>query len=275
MIEKSNKNKAKPVDFFLQEEIKSLKTLMVAYTLVILGAVIIYVLSKIADPETANIPIAMEDWQWIFMIMFNFASSFYSYLVIRFRKRGMIFRAKYILFGGMTIMVTLLMLWVGSLWVFLGYLLLLTMAGFFYDWKLSLFTGICSSLAFSVIIFLNRPFETADWGIWVIYFLAILLVTSFINNRNYIFVKTLLQKQGEVEKERDLLEVRVQGRTKELQELNESLDEQVKEKTKEVRERLEELERFYRATIGRELKMAELKGEVEKLRKELEKHKEG
>ncbi len=275
MIEKSNKNKAKPVDFFLQEEIKSLKTLMVAYTLVILGAVIIYVLSKIADPKTANIPIAMEDWQWIFMIMFNFASSFYSYLVIRFRKRGMIFRAKYILFGGMTIMVTLLMLWVGSLWVFLGYLLLLTMAGFFYDWKLSLFTGICSSLAFSVIIFLNRPFETADWGIWVIYFLAILLVTSFINNRNYIFVKTLLQKQGEVEKERDLLEVRVQGRTKELQELNESLDEQVKEKTKEVRERLEELERFYRATIGRELKMAELKGEVEKLRKELEKHKEG
>ena len=274
MKEKDNKNETGSVDFFLKEEIRSLKTLMVAYTLVILGGTFIYALSKIADPKTANIPIIMEDWQWIFMIMFNFASSLYSYLVIRFRKRGMIFRAKYILFGGMTIMVTLLMLWVGSLWVFLGYMLLITMAGFFYDWRLSLFTGLWSVLTFAAIILFNEPFEIADWGIWVIYFLAILLVTSFINKRNYIFIKELLSKQKEVVQERDLLGVRVEARTKELKELNENLDEQVKEKTKEVRVRLEELEKFYKTTVGREIRMVELKREVNRLKQELKEYRE-
>lgn len=45
-------------------------------------------------------------------------------------------------------------------------------------------------------------------------------------------------------------------------ELQTSLEEKVRERTKELQERLNELERFHRLTVGRELKMIELKKEL-------------
>jgi len=58
-----------------------------------------------------------------------------------------------------------------------------------------------------------------------------------------------------------------------LGEAKESLEIKVKERTRELQERVDELERFHRATVGRELKMMELKEEIERLKKELEKYK--
>ena len=63
------------------------------------------------------------------------------------------------------------------------------------------------------------------------------------------------------------LEIRVEARTKELEELNQSLDEQVKERTKELQKKLEELEKFNKLTVGRELKMISLKEEIKKFKK--------
>jgi len=55
--------------------------------------------------------------------------------------------------------------------------------------------------------------------------------------------------------------------------LPESLDEQVRERTRELQKRVEELGKFHRLTIGRELKIIELKEEIKKLKEELEKDK--
>ncbi|MCX6789634.1 MAG: cache domain-containing protein [Candidatus Gribaldobacteria bacterium] len=62
-----------------------------------------------------------------------------------------------------------------------------------------------------------------------------------------------------LEESRAVLEIKVNARTKELQELAEKLEEKVGERTKELQKRLAELERFHRLTVGRELKMIELK----------------
>ena len=47
-----------------------------------------------------------------------------------------------------------------------------------------------------------------------------------------------------------------------IQKLNESLEQKVRERTRELEEKLKELERFREATVDRELRMKELKGEI-------------
>ncbi|MCP6719530.1 MAG: hypothetical protein KJI71_04910 [Patescibacteria group bacterium] len=67
------------------------------------------------------------------------------------------------------------------------------------------------------------------------------------------------------------LEQRVLDRTKELRELNVSLEKQVKRRTKELQEKVEQLEGFQKFAVGREQKMIELKGEIERLKEDSEK----
>ncbi len=55
----------------------------------------------------------------------------------------------------------------------------------------------------------------------------------------------------------------------------EEKEKKVEESNEKLREKVEELEKINKLTIGRELKMVELKEESEKLKKELEKYKEG
>jgi len=69
-----------------------------------------------------------------------------------------------------------------------------------------------------------------------------------------------------------LLEKKVRERTMELLKTNKRLSQEILEREqaeKAANERLEELEQWYKLTVGRELKMAELKTENEQLRKQL------
>jgi PAS domain S-box-containing protein len=54
----------------------------------------------------------------------------------------------------------------------------------------------------------------------------------------------------------------------ELKKLQEGLEKKVEERTKELKRRIAELEKFHKFAVGRELKMAELKKEIEKLKEE-------
>jgi len=81
--------------------------------------------------------------------------------------------------------------------------------------------------------------------------------------------KRLKESRKELEEARDILEIKVKARTKELKEQAEGLDEQVKERTKELQERIDELERFHKLTIGREMRMIELKQKIQDLEKQI------
>ena len=81
------------------------------------------------------------------------------------------------------------------------------------------------------------------------------------------------ERTRELEEAKTILEIKVQARTKELKDLAGSLEEQIQQRTKELQERVEELEKFHKLTVGRELKMMELKEKIEKLEKELEEYK--
>jgi len=68
-------------------------------------------------------------------------------------------------------------------------------------------------------------------------------------------------KAKEAEK---ILEVRVKARTEELEGVSKKQEEIIQERTKELEEKVADLEKFQRLVVGRELKMIELKGELDK-----------
>jgi nitrate/nitrite-specific signal transduction histidine kinase len=53
----------------------------------------------------------------------------------------------------------------------------------------------------------------------------------------------------------------------EVREMNLILEQKIEQKTKELQERVKELERFYKATIDRELRMKEMRTRIEELEK--------
>ncbi len=80
--------------------------------------------------------------------------------------------------------------------------------------------------------------------------------------------KKRLEKEKEKAKELSrVLEVKVRARTKELEELAERREEIIEERTKELKQRVKELEKFRKLVVGREMKMLELKKEIENLKK--------
>jgi len=92
--------------------------------------------------------------------------------------------------------------------------------------------------------------------------------------------KKVGERTKELKEEKDTLEVKIKARTKEIEEEKLSLKKKVEEKTKKLQEknielelekkkfqeRNKKLEKFQELTIGRELRMIELKKEIERLK---------
>jgi len=76
----------------------------------------------------------------------------------------------------------------------------------------------------------------------------------------------------ELEGGKTSLEIKIKERTQQLKTLTESLEGKVKERTKELQLKIDELEKFQRLTISREVAMVELKKEIKKLKEELKKN---
>lgn len=83
--------------------------------------------------------------------------------------------------------------------------------------------------------------------------------------------RQLREARLSLEDVRTSLEVKIKARTKELQELAEGLEEKVEERTKELQDRIDEMERFHRLTVGRELKMIELKKTLQEAQEAIQK----
>jgi len=85
----------------------------------------------------------------------------------------------------------------------------------------------------------------------------------------YLLIKSVLKEINQRQRiEKMAQELRAVNQS--LEGLTENLEEKVKERTRQLQGRIEELEKFHKLTIGRELRMAELKKEIRKLKTELE-----
>ena len=161
--------------------------------------------------------------------------------------------------------------------LFSGFLLgPILLAMLFYDIRgffLSFFSGLVLSglllLYYSRIDSLFTSYEIFLGGLVFCLFSFIIPVGIF---RIRIFLTELLQTRVNLQEAKTTLEVKVKARTQELEELTKTLDQKVKERTGELQERINQLERFGKLTIGRELRMAELKKEIEELKEKLKKY---
>jgi hypothetical protein len=141
----------------------------------------------------------------------------------------------------------------------------------FQDIKVLSLSGLVTLILFGVLFshYLKIGAPITLYEICLVYLLyTVSLGFNFVNlKRNRFFLTELLQKRIELEDERLSLKIKVEARTRELKELAGSLEEQVKQRTKELQERIDQLQRFQKLTVGRELKMAELKKKIKELEK--------
>jgi len=91
------------------------------------------------------------------------------------------------------------------------------------------------------------------------------LLTDLLTKRT----TELEEIKEKLEEEKAVLEIKVKARTRDLEESAIILEEKVKERTKEVEEKMKELEKINKLAIGRELKMIELKNQIEELKEKL------
>lgn len=81
--------------------------------------------------------------------------------------------------------------------------------------------------------------------------------------------ENLQQSRERLKEAKKSLEVQVKARTEELRKLNEELEQRVQKRTQELQKRVNELERFHRLTVGREMRMMELKDKIKELKEKL------
>lgn len=101
--------------------------------------------------------------------------------------------------------------------------------------------------------------------------LLIVFLVDVFSRKIQETVGLLSKKEKELEEAKTVLEIRVAARTKELQDMAGSLEEKVAERTKAFQEKVEELEKFQRLTVGREMKMMEMKKELMSLKEKNDK----
>jgi len=152
--------------------------------------------------------------------------------------------------------------------------LLIILTNFFYEIRILLFTTISIAFFWGLLLFYYSKIGALP-SVYELYlictFLFMMIGISFpLTLRTKRIFNELLKTKSELEESKTVLEIKVKARTNELEELTKKLEEQVRERTKELEERVEELEKFQKLTVGRELKMIELKKENEKLKEEIE-----
>lgn len=202
-----------------------------------------------------------------FLLIFSIEIFAYFIMLTILTTKTFVFLDKYLtsiaLIFGLTSTFMFLMPSLGRI-VILGYILILIFFIFFKNPKIILFTGGIIILAY-FYLFYNYPIKTTLIPfIDIPFILANIFVISFSakNLQDHLF--SLLNAQEEIEAAKGVLEIKVEARTRELKELSENLEKQVQERTVSLQEKIKDLERFNRLTIGRELKMVELKKELKK-----------
>ncbi|MBI4692144.1 MAG: hypothetical protein HY773_01740 [Candidatus Terrybacteria bacterium] len=153
-----------------------------------------------------------------------------------------------------------------------SYILALVFISFWREYKIVLLAGAFSLLGYYLLFlsFLNGDSYAFTPFFDVSVIVLITAIISFIIRHANKYYLNLLENMDDLERKSRELEKTAGNLKMEkalLEDLKENLEEMVKKRTEELQKKVDELERFHNLTVGRELKMMELKKEIEKLKK--------
>jgi len=254
--------------FLERKEIEDTRFLVVLFSFILIFSFVFQLLANILQWQILS-------WGEFYLI---FAIEVFIYLIILtiLTSRSFISLGKYLaalaLVFGLTVAVMFLLPGMGRP-IVLSYVLILIVFIFFRDPKTILFTGVVVLLSYAYLHYVYPLKGIFLPWLDLPFILSNIVIVGFIAKNLQDRFFDLLDAQEEIETARAVLEIKVEARTRELKELSASLEEQVAERTSSLREKIEELERFNRLTVGRELKMIELKEEIKRLESELKKNK--
>jgi len=249
--------------FLEQKEIETTRLFVVFFSIFLISFFIFQITSSSLNPKILT-------WKEFFSL---FSIVFFAYFAMLTILAGkiMVFLGKYLasisLISSLTILILFLTPSLGRP-IVLGYVLIFILFSFFRDIKTVFFTAGFSILSY-FYLFINYPFKGALLPYLDLPFILLSAgIIGFIAKNLQNHYINLLEAQEEIEMAKTALEIRVQARTKELKELSDRLEVDVQNRTKELQQKIEELEKFSRLAVGRELKMIGLKEEIKKLKEE-------
>ena len=250
--------------FLAQREVENTRFLVILFPIILFFFFLFQVISSALQQQVLS-------WQGFFII-FNIEAFIYFIILVILTNRTFVFLGRYLaglsLIFGFTVVVMFLLPLLGRL-IILSYILVLIIFIFFRQPRLFLFLGFMIFLSY-FYLWLAYPIQGVLKPFLDIPFILLSLIfVSFIAKDLEDHFFDLLEAQEEVETANAILEIKVKARTNELKELSESLEDQVVERTLSLQKKIEDLERFNKLTVGRELKMIELKGEIKKLEKKV------
>jgi len=210
-------------------------------------------------------------WQQALILSGFYLTSVFA-LLARLSSREKLHRAKYLA------MTCLLVTWILTV-IFarpainsemvLGCVILLMLTTFFRHPRVTFFSGAVVIVEYFGFRFFLSPAGQAQIIADIFFLLFGVGIAAVISRKIKTYFISLLELQDEIETIRATYGIRVNARTRELNDIVRSLDEQVMERTLELREKVETLEKINRIAIDRELKMIQLKEEITKLKEQV------
>ncbi len=255
--------------FLEQKEIETTRLFVVFFSIFLISSFIFQIVSSLfLEPQILT-------WKEFFSL---FSIVFFAYFAMLTILAGkiMVFWGKYLasisLISTLTVLVLFLTPSLGRP-IILGYVLIFILFSFFRDIKTVFFAAGFSILSY-FYLFINYPSKGVllpDLDLSFILLSAGIIGFIAKNLQNHYIGS--LEAQEEIETAKAALEIKIQARTKELKELSDRLEVDVQNRTKELQQKIEELEKFNRLAVGRELKMIELKQQLKKTESQKEKSK--